>query len=90
VQVNGSTLFDRVNIPVQSAFTPYNFNFVGTGADTIQFAGRHDPYALFLDNVVVNAAASTAVPEPFTVVGTLIGGATAIRMRKKLKSADKG
>ncbi len=28
----------------------------------------------------------TAVPEPFTVIGTLIGGAAALRMRKKLKS----
>lgn len=29
---------------------------------------------------------STAVPEPFTIVGTLIGGTAALRMRKKLKS----
>jgi streptogramin lyase len=29
---------------------------------------------------------STAVPEPFTVIGTLVGGTAAIRMRKKLKS----
>jgi hypothetical protein len=30
---------------------------------------------------------STSVPEPFTIVGTLLGGAAALRMRKKLKSA---
>lgn len=30
----------------------------------------------------------TAVPEPFTIVGTLIGGTAALRMRKKLKSND--
>jgi hypothetical protein len=29
---------------------------------------------------------STAVPEPFTIVGTLIGGTAAFRMRKKLKA----
>ncbi|PSB51938.1 PEP-CTERM sorting domain-containing protein [Chamaesiphon polymorphus CCALA 037] len=29
---------------------------------------------------------TTAVPEPFTIIGTLIGGAAAVRMRKKLKS----
>ncbi len=35
--------------------------------------------------------ASTSVPEPFTIVGTLIGGTVALRMRKKLKSAaDEG
>jgi hypothetical protein len=32
---------------------------------------------------------STAVPEPFTIIGTLIGGTAAVRMRKKLKAADK-
>jgi hypothetical protein len=32
---------------------------------------------------------TTAVPEPFTIVGTLIGGTAALRMRKKLKSNDK-
>ena len=32
---------------------------------------------------------ATAVPEPFTIVGTLIGGTAALRMRKKLKAATK-
>jgi hypothetical protein len=30
-------------------------------------------------------AAAQSVPEPFTIVGTLVGGTAAIRMRKKLK-----
>ena len=30
--------------------------------------------------------ASTAVPEPFTIIGTIVGGSAALRMRKKLKS----
>ena len=34
-------------------------------------------------------ASSTAVPEPFTIVGTLIGGGAALRMRKKLCDAAK-
>jgi hypothetical protein len=32
---------------------------------------------------------STAVPEPFTIVGTLMGAATAFRMRKRLKVTNK-
>lgn len=32
---------------------------------------------------------STAVPEPFTVVGTLIGGAAAFRIKKRLKNTNK-
>jgi hypothetical protein len=41
-----------------------------------------------IDNVNLTAAA-TSVPEPFSVIGTLIGGTTAVRMRKKLKQAGK-
>ena len=85
VQVDNNTLFDQINIAGQP-FTTYNFNFVGTGSDTIKFGGRNDPTWLQLDNVAVNAIAATSVPEPFTVVGTLIGATAAIRMRKKLKA----
>jgi hypothetical protein len=85
VQVNGTILFDQTNIPAQ-AFTPYSFNFVGTGSDTIQFNELNNPSYLQLDNVVVDVA---AVPEPFTIVGSLVGGTAALRMRNKLKSSNK-
>jgi Nidogen-like len=32
---------------------------------------------------------TAAVPEPFTIIGTLVGGTAALRMRKKLKSTVK-
>jgi hypothetical protein len=38
--------------------------------------------------VVVNPP-TTAVPEPFTIVGTMIGGAAALRIRKRLKATNK-
>jgi hypothetical protein len=38
----------------------------------------------------ITPAAATSVPEPFTIIGSLIGGTAAVRMRKKLKSVDKG
>jgi hypothetical protein len=38
---------------------------------------------------VVTGSGSTSVPEPFTIVGTLVGGTAALRMRKKLKSDNK-
>jgi hypothetical protein len=37
-----------------------------------------------------NISAATAAPEPFTIIGTLVGGTAAMRMRKKLKSVNKG
>jgi Nidogen-like len=39
--------------------------------------------------VLPPTGAGTDVPEPFTVIGSLIGGTAAFRMRKKLKSSDK-
>jgi hypothetical protein len=44
--------------------------------------------ATFTNSVVVPPT-STSVPEPFTVIGTLVGGSIAIRMRRKLKLAAK-
>jgi hypothetical protein len=62
-------------------------NFTGTGRTdelSFTFAGIN---ASAFDNVSVNGPApttGTSAPEPFTIIGTLIGGSAAIRMRKKL------
>jgi hypothetical protein len=39
-----------------------------------------------ISNFSAPEASATAVPEPFTIIGTCIGGAAAVRMRKKLTS----
>jgi thermolabile hemolysin len=39
-----------------------------------------------IGNLAFGVVSPTAVPEPFTIIGTIIGGTAAIRMRKKLKS----
>jgi Protein of unknown function (DUF642) len=74
-----------------SQWSPFNLNFTATTATTpITFTGITSTRGLYigLDNVAVNAANSpTSVPEPFTIVGTIIGGTAALRLRKKLKSA---
>ena len=70
-----------------------NRQFVGFTSNTaiasISFQATAG-YAL-LDNFRFGTAnaATTSVPEPFTVIGTLVGGTAALRMRKKLKSAQK-
>jgi hypothetical protein len=46
--------------------------------------GRTSAYALD-----ITSPTATAVPEPFTIVGTLIGGTAALRTRKRLKSTHK-
>jgi hypothetical protein len=59
--------------------TPFN----GAG----DFKGRTSAYAFQILNVN-NTTPTTAVPEPFTIVGTLIGASTAFRMRKRLKATN--
>ncbi len=39
-----------------------------------------------LVSINLTSAPTTSVPEPFTIIGTLIGGTAALRMRKKLKT----
>ena len=54
--------------------------------------GYSSAYRSLFDNLTFGTAsptAATSVPEPFTVIGTLVGGTAALRMRKKLKSAGK-
>jgi hypothetical protein len=48
----------------------------------------NDGYADNL-SLVLNNNTATAVPEPFTVIGTLVGGTAALRLRKKLRAARK-
>jgi hypothetical protein len=62
-------------------------NFADGFTNTGDFFGRTSAYAVDILNV--NNTTPTAVPEPFTVIGTLIGGTAALRMRKKLKSTAK-
>jgi hypothetical protein len=52
--------------------------------DSISFTATAG--ATQLDNFRFGTANPTSVPEPFTVIGTLVGGTAAFRMRKKLKS----
>lgn len=39
--------------------------------------------------LVASTSTPTAVPEPFTIIGTLVGGTAAVRMRKKLAATQK-
>ena len=41
---------------------------------------------VFLKGGSIRSVAATDVPEPFTIIGSIIGGTAAFRMRKKLKS----
>ena len=92
----GSTALDYV-LDVSSdggfkkPFTTQSFNFVANNnLTTLSFIhtaggnGNNDP---LIDGVsVVQSGGSQSVPEPFTIIGTIIGGTAAFRMRKKLRA----
>ena len=61
----------------------------GFGSSQTSFNNRTANLAFDITGVDASTGPSTAVPEPFTIVGTLIGGTTALRMRKKLKAINK-
>ena len=96
-----NTIFTTgLNHPFGLAFDDSGRLFVSdTGTNTVKqislldgtassFAsGFNVPFSLVLGPDP--SGASTAVPEPFTIVGTLIGGTAALRMRKKLKDSNK-
>jgi hypothetical protein len=85
------------NSTVTQSLTLDNF----PGVQTLNFSGftnlakvewnNTGSFSAQFDNINVSAASTgtTAVPEPFTIIGTVIGGTAAVRMRKKLKQASK-
>jgi hypothetical protein len=76
---------------VGGSLTNYSTTFTAASAfsGALSFASNSlDPNSnggIILDNVRLSTATAT-VPEPFTIIGTLVGGTAAVRMRKKLKS----
>ena len=41
-----------------------------------------------IGNLALRTVSPTAVPEPFTIIGTIVGGTAALRLRKKLKAVN--
>jgi hypothetical protein len=77
------------------------YQLIGTGEPhgTLQFTGVFDTvswrslsyenwngFTVGIQGTAAEVFPATAVPEPFTIIGTLIGGTAAIRMRKKLNA----
>ncbi len=65
----------------------FDFSTFATTSGIIPNGGSQATVGGFIVNGTVGQASATDVPEPFTIVGTLIGGTAALRMRKKLKAA---
>jgi hypothetical protein len=67
-------------------FTQYTFSFVGTGSDTLTLTGNTTPSEWYVDDVVVTAGSTSAVPEPRLplLLAGLFGSFLLIRQRVRL------
>jgi hypothetical protein len=74
-----------------AGFCPFVASGIGfTGiAKSIGFAGVANQ--IVFDDITFGSVIPdpVSIPEPFTIIGTLVGGTAALRMRKKLKSTTK-
>ena len=77
----GATALDIVN--PADAWTPFSTTVVATTTTTrLQFNGRHDPAAIFLDDISVDS--TSPVPEPSAVILSISGlTAVALRIRQR-------
>jgi hypothetical protein len=86
-----------LNDPTSLAFDPSGNLFeADSGSRTINqisSTGVVTPFATGLNYPLGLAfgpdPVAAAVPEPFTIIGTLVGGTAALRMRKKLKFTNR-
>lgn len=81
--------------PIIETFTQ---TFTGNGSDRLSFNYQlNTPFqSLVLRNLAVDDLSSpkdptstTSVPEPLTIVGSIIGGTAAFRLKKRLESSKK-
>jgi hypothetical protein len=83
---NGSLLYyGLIADNAGETFTSMTFGNTQPGVDFFGF----DDLTVGTLAQVVPPTGSTDVPEPFTIIGTLVGGSAALRMRKNLKSSNK-
>ena len=81
--LSGNTAFvtQPDGILSQLSVQPNDFRF------TVDNLASNNPALTSIPNGAYSLA-TTAVPEPFTIIGTIIGGTAAFRMRKKLASKN--
>ena len=81
---DSTTLVSLTN-DVKHGYTGYTFTVTGTGSDTLKFGFFNDPGFFALDDVSVNAAA-TSVPEPASVALFGVGLVGLGLLRRRLAS----
>jgi hypothetical protein len=96
----GSGASQTVNVnALTSALADNSATFFGFSSDSADITGvlfnttdliNNDGFNFAINRVSLRTTSGVqAVPEPFSIVGTLIGGAAALKMRRKFKATNK-
>ena len=80
LDTTGLSGFNGVNLTAGT-----NYFFVTTGFSN-KDAGTFNNTINGPGNITLSAATPTSVPEPWTILGSLIGGGVVLRMRRKLSA----
>jgi hypothetical protein len=92
VRIFGSSgLLDTYSVSQDSTKVGFFGVVASTPITAVRWTGANDPRLnTGIDNLRTGSAISapTSVPEPFTIIGTFIGGTAAVRMRKKLRAGS--
>lgn len=83
-----NSLVDTFSTATTSTSSNNFYGFTGVTVDAIRVTARGGGSAI-IDNIQLSPATAQSVPEPFSIIGTLVGGAAAFRIRKKLADANK-
>ncbi len=86
---NNATTLSQLFTSLNTGNIVFSLNDVDPGDQFYDFTQGLSSSVINIGTGPIITPPSTAVPEPFTIVGTLIGGATAFRMRKRLKATNK-
>jgi hypothetical protein len=89
--LNSSTQSPVLGVSTSTFFVPSLF--AGTDYFLVTSGYKSTDFGSFTNTISgvgnILPSTTTAVPEPFSIVGTLIGGTAAMRMRKKLANSHK-
>jgi len=85
--LNGSVV-ETFSATTNTSNTNNFYGFTGVTFDAIRVTAAGNGAGI-IDNIQFGTATAQPVPEPFSIIGTLVGGTAAFRIRKKLADANK-
>jgi hypothetical protein len=88
--LRNNSVVGTFSAPASLSNTNNFYGFTGVTFDAIRVTTVASSFDVtIIDNIQFGSATAQSVPEPFSIIGTLVGGTAAFRIRKKLVDANK-